>query len=147
MSTSGRDYVTEYEGSREPPELQTLHKLPLAEPEKQQEPRRTNAHRTNRRAIRRAPAGATARPRPSSAGTTVTAAAATAPRTCYRTWRRKRAKPGPQHKGKDTTMNITTQAGGGPKVDVTPGSVTPSWVENLGKSLTPDKERELEPGG
>ena len=33
MSTSGRDYVTEYEGSREPPELQTLHKLPLAEPE------------------------------------------------------------------------------------------------------------------
>ncbi len=44
-------------------------------------------------------------------------------------------------------MNITTQAGGGPKMDVTPGSVTPSWVENLGKSLTPDKERELEPGG
>ena len=32
MTTPGRDYVTEYEGSRESPELQKLHKLPLAEP-------------------------------------------------------------------------------------------------------------------
>ena len=41
MSTTatGRDYVTEiYEGSREPPELQTLHKLPLAEPASSKNP-------------------------------------------------------------------------------------------------------------